>query len=415
LQTTTTPAPQADSAPVWSFAKRLDNPLVTGAIALFGWLAFILIRLELWGKGQISYFIGVGVGYANKAELPSGVYQVLRAGYDGQFYYRLALNPFNWAHTAYGITMDQPYRYTRIGYPLVVWLLSLGQHSAVPVMLVVVNLLSIIAIGVLGSMFARESGRNALWGLLFVAYFGLVISVGRDTAEPLSDACMLAGMLCYRRDRYVWATVLVGYSILTNETILPLAVAIGLLRVWGFWKARAIKPARQDLVWVVPGLAYLLLEVAQRVFAGTAGGTSAASDATRNLTFPFQGMIDGLYTDVRHLSWTHMGLYDYNLLEFVTLTAFVVMALLLIRKPTIPVHERLAFILFVLIEFVMASDAIWGSVFGELRTQVEAFIFAVIIMLATPERYLPRRRLIALTVLAVVTLVVVARRRVLYQ
>src|ERR1700677_947879 len=105
LQTTTTPAPQADSAPVSSFAKRFDNPLVTGAIALIGWLVFVLIRLEMWGKGQISYFIGVGVGYANKAELPHGVYQVLRAGYDGQFYYRLALNPFNWAHTAYGIRM----------------------------------------------------------------------------------------------------------------------------------------------------------------------------------------------------------------------------------------------------------------------------------------------------------------------
>lgn len=414
LQTTTTPASQADSAPVSAFAKRFDNPLVTGAIALIGWLVFVLIRLEMWGKGQISYFIGVGVGYANKAELPPGVHQVLRAGYDGQFYYRLALNPFNWAQTAYGIRMDQPYRYTRIGYPLVVWIVSLGHHSVVPVMLVVVNLLSIAAMGVLGGMFARESGRSALWGLLFVAYFGLVISVGRDTMEPLSDACMLAGMLCYRRERYVWASLLIGYAVVTNETSAALPVAIGLLRVWQCWKARAIKPERKDLAWVVPGIALVILELAQKAFAGLKS-SAASSDVTRNLTFPFQGIIDGLYTDVRHMSWTHMGLYDYNLLEFVTLAAFVVMALLLIRKSTAPVHEKLAFILFVLIEFVMASDAIWGSVFGELRTQVEAFLFAVIILLATPERYLPRRRLAALTVLAAVTLLVIARRRVLYQ
>lgn len=414
MQTTTTHASQANSSSAASIATRFNNPLITGGIALVAWLAFVLIRLEMWGKGQISYFIGIGVTYAKSSQLPPGIHQVLRAGYDGQFYYRLALNPFNWHATAYGITMDQPYRYTRIGYPIVVWLLSLGQHAWVPVMLVVVNLLSVAAIGVLGGMFARQSGRNALWGLLFVAYFGLVISVGRDTAEPLSDACLLAGMLCYRRGRYIWAATLIGYGVITNETILPLPVAIGLLRVWEFWKARAVRPGRQDLVWVVPGAAYLVLEVAQRVFASHSG-TGTASDVSRNITFPFQGMIDGLYQDFRHMSWTHMGLYDYNLLEFVTLAAFVVAALLALRKATVPAHERLAFILFVLVEFVMASSLIWGSVFGELRTQIEAFLFSAIILLATPPQYVPRRRLGWLTAVAVLTLLVVARRRVLFQ
>jgi hypothetical protein len=395
--------------------RHFDNPLITGAVALVGWLVFVLVRLEMWGKGQISYFIGVGVGYANKAELPPGIHQVLRAGYDGQFYYRLALDPFNWAKTAYGIRMDQPYRYTRIGYPLVTWVLSLGHHSWVPVMLVVVNLLSVAAMGVLGGMFARESGRNALWGLLFVAYFGLVISVGRDTMEPLADACMLAGMLCYRRERYIWAALLISYAVVVNnEVILPLAIAIGLVRVWQWWKARAIKPEWKDLAWVLPGAVEVVLELAQKAFGGLKG-SAASSDVSRNLTFPLQGVIDGLYQDFRHISFTHMGLYDYNLLEFVTLAAFVVMALLMIRRAVIPVHEKLAFLIFVVVEFVMASDAIWGSVFGDLRTQVEAWIFSVLILLATPTKYLPRRRLVALTVLAAVTLVVVARRRVLFQ
>jgi hypothetical protein len=413
--TTTTQPSQADRAPVSSLAARLDNPLITGIIALAGWLAFVLIRLHKWAMGQISYFVGAGHWFeTSPGRLPHGLLQVPLGGYDGQFYYRLALNPFNWAHTAYGIRMDQPYRYTRIGYPLVAWVFSLGHHSWVPWTLVVVNLLAVTAMGILGGIFARDAGRNALWGLLFVAYFGLVISVGRDTAEPLSDACMLAGMLCYRRGRYAWATALISYAVITNETILPLPVAIALIRLWQFWKERAIRPSWQDLAWVVPGAAYVVLELAQRAFVRHAG-TAATSDVTRNITFPFQGMVDGLYHDVRNMSWTHMGLYDYNLLEFVALTAFVVAALLMIRKTTIPVHERLAFILFVLVEFVMASDAIWGSVFGELRTQVEAFLLSVIILLATPSRYMPRRRLAALAVLAVVTLVVVARRRVLYQ
>jgi hypothetical protein len=415
LQTTTTQPSQADSTPAPTFASRLNNPLVTGGVALIGWLVFVLIRLEMWGKGQIAYFIGVGHWFeTDRAKLPPGIPQVIKGGYDGQFYYRLALDPFNWSKTAFGITMDEPYRYTRIGYPLVTWVLSLGHHSWVPVMLVVVNLASVAAMGILGGILAKAAGQNALWGLLFVAYFGLVISVGRDTMEPLSDACMLAGLVLFRRERYLWSSLLIAYSVVVNELALGLPIAIGLLRVWQWWKARSIKPAQQDLAWVVPGVAYVILELAQKAFGGLKGN-AASSDVSRNLTFPLQGVIDGLYTDFRHISFTHMGLYDYNLLEFVTLAAFVVTALVMLRRATLPAHEKLAFILFVLVEFIMAADGIWGSVFGELRTQIEAWIFSVLVLLATPPKYLPRRRLAALAVLAAVTLVVVARRRVLFQ
>src|SRR4029077_19006038 len=128
-----------------------------------------------------------------RAQLPRGLLLVPSAGYDGQFYYRLALEPAHWQHTAVGITMDQSYRYTRIGYPILAWIFSLGQHQLVPVVLVVLNLFGVAAMAMRGGMSPRQAGRHALWGLAFAAYFGLVISVGRDTAEPLAEACMLGG------------------------------------------------------------------------------------------------------------------------------------------------------------------------------------------------------------------------------
>jgi hypothetical protein len=379
-----------------------------------GWLAFTLIRLALWAHGQVSLFIGVGVTYANPLQLAPGISQVPLAGYDGQFYYRLALNPVDWARSAYGITMDQPYRYTRIGYPLLTWLLSFGQHAWVPVVLVVVNLLAVYAMGVLGATFALDAGRNALWGLLFVAYFGMVVSVGRDTAEPLAIACMLGGMLCYRRGRYVAAAALIAYGVITRETILLLPAAIALTRFWGFWRVRKIRLSRADLAWVVPAVAYLALEIAQKVIAG-GGGPGATADVTRNSTAPFAGLGYGLYEDFRLLSWTHMGLADYNLLEFATLATVVVMAVLVLRKTTAPVHERVAFILFVLVEAVMASSLIWNSVFGELRNLIEVYVFSIVMLLATPQVFMSRRRLGRIAVIVIPVLVVVARRRVLYQ
>jgi hypothetical protein len=172
------------------------------------------------GQGHLSLFIMAGHTYTHRSQLPRGLLLVPSAGYDGQFYYRLALDPFNWHHTAFGITMDQSYRYTRIGYPSLAWIFSLGQHQLVPVVLVVLNLFAVAAMAMLGGVFARDAGRHALWGLAFVAYFGLVISVGRDTAEPVAEACMLGGLLAFRRGgtrMYLLATALFAYGAITGK------------------------------------------------------------------------------------------------------------------------------------------------------------------------------------------------------
>ncbi len=341
------------------------------------------------------------------------------AGYDGQFYYRLALNPFNWSPTAYGITMDHNYRYTRIGYPLVAWILSAGQHRAVPTVLVVVNLVCVGVIGWLGGRFARESGRHALWGLLFVAYFGLVISVGRDTSEPLADACMLGGLLAYRHSRYVLAAILITYGVITNEPILVLAVAFAVTRLYLMFRRRA-RPGRADLAWVLPGAAYLVLQAIEHFIV--TGRTGGVADAAANLTLPFKGMVPGVYRDIIRMSWTHLGMYDINLIEFIALAAVVVAGLLVLRSTTAPLHERVAFVSFVIVEMVIASGQFWDSVFGDGRTYIDAFLLAVLMLLATPAqategggRVITNKQLGWLTAVVVAALIVVARRRILFQ
>ena len=150
------------------------RPIVPGSIALLAALAFVLARWQTWAKGDITRFILVGRHFATPSQLPRGVAVAPTYGYDGQFFYRLALNPVNFSHIAYGIRVDQPYRYMRIGYPWLTWLVSFGQHVLVPVILVVINIVAIGAIGYLGGMFARQGGRHALAGLVLPAYFGLL-------------------------------------------------------------------------------------------------------------------------------------------------------------------------------------------------------------------------------------------------
>ena len=409
--------------------------MASGLIALLGWLAFVLARWQTWAAGHVSLFVMAGHTYSQRANLP----HVPSKGYDGQFYYRFALNPFNWHQTAYGITVDHNYRYTRLGYPIVAWIGSFGQHHLVPTVLVVINLICVGIIGWLGGKFARESGRHALWGLLFAAYFGLVISVGRDTAEPLADACMLGGLLAYRHSRWVLAAILIAYGVITNEPILVAAIAIALTRLWAMSR-RLARPGLPDLVWVLPGAAYVVLQAAEHFLVKGKAGASA--DVTQNFTLPFKAVVPAVARDIYKSSWTHLGMYDINLIEFIALAVFVVAGLLVLRSTTAPVHERVAFVGFVLIELVIASGQFWDSVFGDGRTYIDAFLFAVIMLLATPSvpapvtaaadgtrkawvaaadrvfaanRVITNKRLGILAAIAVAAQIVLARRRIHYQ
>jgi hypothetical protein len=401
------PSPPAS----WS---TLNRPLVPGIIAFLGWLGFALARWQIWAKGHLSLFIMAGHVYTHRPQLPRGLLLVPSAGYDGQFYYRLALDPFNWHATAFGITMDQSYRYTRIGYPVLAWIFSLGQHQLVPVVLVVLNLFGVAAMAMLGGAFARQSGRHVLWGLAFAAYFGLVISVGRDTAEPLAEACMLGGLLAYRRGTgrmYLLATVLFAYGAITRETILFAPAAIAVTRLITIARRRA-NPGLADLTWVVPAVGYGLLEVA--VHFVVKGEFPLLANTSRNLTAPFTALVDALRYNAHHINTAHLSPIDIAMLEYATLAVFVVAGLVVLAVTTVPGHERLAFVFFVL-QLGLLSSQIWTSTFGEGRSLIEPYLMALVLLLATPRRYMSWLYLGVVCACVLPALAVVARRRTLYM
>ncbi len=405
------------SPSAWS---RLNRPVVPGVIAFLGWLGFALARWQIWAKGHLSLFIMAGHVYTHPAQLPRGLPLVPSDGYDGQFYYRLALDPLNWNKTAFGITMDQSYRYTRIGYPVLAWLVAAGQHQLVPIALVVVNLLAVAAMAVLGGMFARDSGRHALWGLAFAAYFGLVISVGRDTAEPLAEACMLGGLLAYRRaessarsPRQMYALTTAAFAIgtVTRETILFAPAAIAVVRIVAIIRRRA-NPGLADLTWVVPAAVYGLLEIA--VHFVVKGEFPLLANTSRNLTVPFKAMLHALHVEIANINTAHLSPYDIALLEYATLAIFILAGLAVLFITTAPAHERLAFVFFVL-QLGLLSGQIWNSTFGEGRSLIEPYLMALVLLLATPQRYMSRRYLGLVVACIVPALLVVARRRILYM
>lgn len=114
-------------------------------------------------------------------------------GYDGQFYFAIAHDPFlTRAETA--MALDDTLRYRRILYPLLAWVFSAGQPSALPHVLVIINVVAATALIWIAAVAAITAGRNAWWALALVVFPGVWLPILFDLTEPLQLALLAAGM-----------------------------------------------------------------------------------------------------------------------------------------------------------------------------------------------------------------------------
>lgn len=405
-QVTTLPAPQAGRH---AAAAGRGNPLLPGLIAVVAAVALVVARWAGWAHRNITNFILVGRHFANPAQLPSGIPLQPTYGYDGQFYYRLGLNPANLAQTAYGIRMDHSYRFMRIGYPAVTWVVSLGQHALVPIMLIAVNVAAVGALGYFGGVLARQGGRHVLWGLLLAAYFGLITSVSRDTAEPLAAALLLAGLLALRARRPLAAALLLAFGTLTRETVLVAVAAIGVVRVIALVRTRRL-PGRDDLAWAVPSAVFAAWQLV--IWAAT-GSVAIATDGGRNAGLPFTAPVHALAFNLAHINTVQFNKYDLWLLEFFGLVTCCVAATAALRASRALAWEKLALYLYI-IEICVVTPSTWSSVNADMRSFIEVYLIAVTIVLSVPVRRFGARYawvLLALAAWMIPAIAAVVQRR----
>jgi hypothetical protein len=337
---------------VLAAATRLASvPAVLGLLGAAVAGAFAIVHLLVAAKGNLPAFILVGAGHASPAHVPAGI-TVYHEGYDGQFYYRLALDPLQWSHRAFGITFDSSYRIARITYPALAWLLAAGHHDVVPVTLVVVN---VGAFGVLtgcACALAREAGRHPAWGLLVPAYWGYLWTIARDLTEVVAAALLVGALLAIRRRRPVVAAVCLSAGVLARETLLVLVAAVAVARLIGWMRTRSKRttaapqdvmgdlarggPGVTDLVWLAPVVVFAGWELAVNL---KVGGFPILASASTNRGVPFAGIVHAighyaaLFPDHAALTW----FADLAVLGVVVLSALVVLP-----SSRALLHEKLA-------------------------------------------------------------------------
>jgi hypothetical protein len=387
-------APPADESRLRRMLERWSSsPTNLGVASGTVGLCFALLRVAVAGHGTVGSFIVLGGSDVRRSRLPRGVPVVPGRGYDGEFYYRLALDPLAWGHWAFGITLDTVYRIDRIGYPALAWLLAGGHRPFVPTTLILVNVVALGLLGGFGAALAREAGRHPAWGLVFAGYWGLLWSLGRDLTEVVTAAAVVGGLLALRRDRPLLAAAALTVAVLSRESVLVLVGALCLARLLQWARQWAGLPpprlaltgrsARQgpstlDLAWALPLLFFGTWEVAVVARIGVLPLTASRAS---NVGVPFVGFARG-FSHYLHLlpSWA-------ALLWFGELTVLVVvgaMAALSYHSTRALLHERLAWVGYGLLTIALAPS-IWLGDVG-FRSLVEFSLFSWLLLICSRRR-----------------------------
>jgi hypothetical protein len=261
--------------------------VVTALVAL----SFVFARTVVAADGEVDRFIVAGRVFTDPAAVDPPIHVFDSPGYDGQFYFRQAVEPLDTSMAnVRGVTLDQELRISRVGYPLAAYLVALGQPGVVPWSLVLVNVLAMIALAYFGGRIAQRSGRSAWYGLLVASSSGLMMAQSRDLTELVMVAGLVGGSLAVLRGRFGWAAVAWSVAVLTHEQAAAVVIAYALFRTWSLAR-RERAPSAADLPWVVPGV----LAVAVQLLVGSRTGVIPVLDSGgESVTFPFAGLLPEL-------------------------------------------------------------------------------------------------------------------------
>jgi hypothetical protein len=209
--------------------RRATAPVVAAAAtALLGvlWLT-LLVRHH----GDITGFIEFGRYFAAAIHPPAHAAVPPGFGYDGQYFWRMAVSPLLADHAVVNaLSAHQQYRAQRMMYPTLAWLLAGGQRALVPYTLQLVGFASVIALVALLASTARRRALSAWWGFAGLMP-GMYLGMARDLADPLSVTLAVATFVALDRRRLSLAAVAAAAAVLSRETMLfiPLALTAALV------------------------------------------------------------------------------------------------------------------------------------------------------------------------------------------
>ena len=279
----------------WTESVRRRTLIVLCGALGAGFFASAMLQMLATYGGNYSGFLHLSRDVAARApflrERPDlgRSLIVYPAGYDGQFMYLMAFDPFLQRFTdrpqEYRAVVDAPpYRYGRIGFSLLTAVVSAQRPELYPAAMMWLIVAAHFALAALLASIAARHGMSPLAGLWYLAIPGFTSSLLSALPEALAAAGIVAGILCWEARRFVLAALSFGAALLVRETGVIVIVALVLAADRKEWK-------RSVLVIVaslLPACTWRLF-VASRLFADFGWGAIVANPG--DLGVPFAGLV----------------------------------------------------------------------------------------------------------------------------
>lgn len=354
------------------------NPLlVMPVLVLLIYGAYLAAQWPLAGNHLFGYisFHGKSVD-AHESVIPLE-YISDDFGYDGQFYFRLALDPFSNEERVQGIRFDHPaWRQQRILLPALTWLMARGNPELSAIVMLAINLMAITGITVVGGALLNSRGLSPWPALLLAFYPGFAISVERFLSEPLSCFLLLLSLLSLVYKRVAWGGVILALAVLARETALVAALAMA-----GIWFLQSILHIRAGQ-WKAPGAAYwlpaIVVYISWQVWLQDNWSVSALSTAGQGdlLVWPFTGILASLWRLLTDLSPDNM----FFLFMMLATSGWIVTIAMKFRASQGP--YRWIWLAYLVLATLLGT-AIWDNSPGFLRTTTELHVLGMLMYLLT--------------------------------
>ncbi len=233
--------------------------------------AFLAMGVQRDFQGNWSALFYFGDTWRRGA-LPRNAFVGVDGGYDGQFYYRVARDPFLpfvrlglGAGPDRGLGIDMlSYRYRRIAYPLAARLAAFGTTDGLVWSFPLVSVLG-VWLGVFCTSGLFETfGWRRWWGVAYAMLPGIAFSACRNLGEGVAISVVSAALLAIAKKRTAPAIALLTIAHLAHET--TILVSIGCF-AQAFWRPDG---AREAAPYLLP-IAVTLLWAAILAAAFTSG------------------------------------------------------------------------------------------------------------------------------------------------
>jgi hypothetical protein len=380
------PVEKTGETPSRAPLARMRDIRVAGVVAITAILygSFVAARLAYHGWDP-SFFVVAGDDFCEPLLMPKGLLVNAGDGYDGQFYYRLALHPFTKVQFDYGIALDDaPYRQQRILYPLFAYLLGLGQTSWIPWSMILANYFAICLLAFSAARLAELFGISAGYGLTLAFYPGLLLAVARDLTDVLSISLLLTSLFLLQSRRGVPAAVMLALAVLTRETAVLLA---GVLFVDSAWRAmRGRSHWKRSIPWILPLATYVAWQLwLFATWRHVAALRRMASDSSSNLSrgLPFNGLISAVSHTLQSARTSEVQLWGELLLIFMIAAS----AGIRIFRSSVQPGLKLGWLVFLLL-VALLSQNVWVQDWAFLRGTADFVMLSLIIIFGAQDRRL---------------------------